>query len=362
MNGNILIQRVTSSTLEIDLLGNIIAEYYAEKTPNHPTGPNAIKIQGIDVLHHQPHQMSTGDFLAFSAYATVFEDWYSSDVDPLAPRTDVPVMVDELIQYDRDGNVKWTWDALDYLDPDRIGYDTFWSFWWGRGFPGHMDWSHGNGISYHEPDDSILASFRNLSATVMIDRESKDIKWLLGRHEGWPAHMQDKLLTPVGELMWPGYSHNPRITEAGTVIMFDNRAHGGPFLAFEETLPLLQRFSRAVEFEVDPVAMTVRQVWTSGDTQESDSCYTDAMGDAWRLPITGNRLVIHAFCVPLDPRLYERQGDTWSFYPFGGRVLEYEGLQEVFRAEIYDRDDLFQWEIYGGFRTHGFHQLKSSAN
>lgn len=29
------------------------------------------------------------------------------------------------------------------------------------------------------------------------------------------------------DLLWPGYQHNPRMTHAGTVILFDNRAHGG---------------------------------------------------------------------------------------------------------------------------------------
>lgn len=359
LNGNLMIQRVTASTIEIDLMGNIIREYFAEKTLNPPKGPQAIQLKGIEVLHHQPHQMSSGDFLAFSAYSADFPEWYSSDTDPMAVRQDTKVVVDEVIIYDRTGAVKWTWDALDYLDPNRIGYDTFWSFWNSRGFPGHTDWTHGNGLSYFAPDDSVLASFRNQSAILKIDRQTKEIKWLLGRHAGWNNDIREKLLTPVGDLLWPGYSHNPRMTEQGTVIMFDNRANGGPLLAFEEKVRVPERFSRAVEFEIDEDARTVRQIWSSGDEKTEDSCYSDAMGDAWRLPKTDNRLVIYAFCVPQAEKLYANGNSDWSFFPFGGRVVEYNGSSEVFRVEISDPDNIIQWEVYGGFRSPGLYHTTS---
>ena len=354
--GTLLIQRVTASTLEIDMLGNVLTEYYAEKTVDKPTAEDAVLIKDVEVMHHQPHQMATGDFLAFSAYATVFENWYSSETDPDAPRADIPMVVDKLIQYDREGNVKWSWDVMDYLRNDRFGQTTFWNFWNRRGFPKHMDWSHGNGLSYYAPDDAVLAAFRNFSAILKIDRKSGDIQWLLGRHDGWSEYIQDKLLTPVGDLMWPGYSHNPRMIDIGTVIMFDNRAHGGPVLAFEETTPIPERFSRAVEFKVDQENMTVEQIWTSGDTAGEDPCYSDAMGDAYRLPETGNRLVVFAFCSRLDPKAFKYEGRNWNDYVYGGRIFEYDGAEQVFRADVYDRDHLFQWEVYGGFRSPGFYE------
>ena len=365
LNGNILMHRTDFSTIEIDLLGNTVRQFYAEDRPFPPPEDlEAIPIKGQQTLHHQPHQMPNGDFLAFSANGYLVEDYYSSDTDPDAPRKDAMVMADTVVQLTPEGEQVWSWNTIDYLDPFRLGYDTFWSYWWVRGFDQYMDWTHANGLSYDESDDSILVSLRNQSAILKIDRQTKNIKWILGRHDGWSEALQDKLLTPVGDLLWPGYQHNPRMTHSGTVILFDNRAHGGA-MAFEERLPVHRNFSRGVEYEVDEKTMTVRQVWTSGDTQGDEPCYTNAMSDAWHLPATDNRLVIHAFCLPLLEGISEDDMDptvrVTSDLPYGGRILEYAGDEIVFRADVVDPYELVQWEVYGGFRSPGIYHTAGEA-
>ena len=215
-NGNILMHRADFSTTEIDMLGNVVRQYYAEDRPlPPPDNPDAIPIKNQQTLHHQPHQMPNGDYLAFSANAYLIEDYYTSDVDPDAPRKDAMVMADTVVQFNEAGEQVWSWNTMDYLDPFRIGYDTFWSYWWVRGFDQHVDWTHANGLSYDASDDSILVSLRHQSAILKIDRKTKAIKWILGNHKRWPEHLQDKLLTPVGDLLWPGYQHNPRMTPCG---------------------------------------------------------------------------------------------------------------------------------------------------
>jgi len=364
MNGNILMHVTDFSTIEIDLLGNIVRQFYAEERPYPPpTNPNAIPIQGLQTLHHQPHEMPNGDFLAFSANGYLVEDYYSSDRDPDAPRADKMVMADTVVQLTPQGKIVWSWNTFDYLDPFRIGYGTIDSYWWVRGFDQHMDWTHGNGLSYDPVDNSVLVSLRNQSAILKIDRESKQIKWILGRHEGWPARLQDKLLAPVGDLMWPAYQHNPRMTSAGTVILFDNRAHGAA-RPFEKPLALEKSFSRGVEYQVDEENMTVRQIWTTGDEQGDDPCFSTAMSDAWRLPVTGNHLVIYAFCLPLIEGVSQNNMDETKRViddlPYGGRIVEYAGDDIVFRAEIVDQYDLLQWEVYGGFKSPGIYNESGS--
>ena len=359
-NGNILMHRADSSSIEIDLLGNVVRQYYAEDRPfPPPDNPDAVAIAGMQTLHHQPHQLPNGDFLAFSANGYLVEDYPTSETDPDAPRADQMVMADTVVVLTPEGEVVWSWNTMDYLDPFRIGYDTFWSYWWVRGFPDHADWSHGNGLSHYEADDSFLVSLRNQSAILKIDRKTGDIKWILGRHDNWSEELQAKLLTPVGDLMWPGYQHNPRMTHAGTVILFDNRAHGGA-MPFEEVGPLEAMFSRGVEYEVDEENMTVRQIWTTGDTQGDDPCFSYAMSDAWRLPETDNRLVIFAFCTPLVEGATQDVMDSTrratDEFPYGGRVVEYAGDDVVFRAEIEDEHDMMQWEVYGGFKSSGLYQ------
>ena len=83
LNGNIMMHRFDSSTIEIDLLGNTIRQFYAEERPFPPPEEvNAIPILGQQTLHHQPHQMPNGDYLAFAANGYLVEDWYTSENDP----------------------------------------------------------------------------------------------------------------------------------------------------------------------------------------------------------------------------------------------------------------------------------------
>ena len=354
-NGHILMHRADFSAVEIDLLGFTHKQFYAENRPlPPPENPDAVAIKGQQTLHHQPYEMPNGDFLSFGANAYWIEDYYTSDSDPEAPRKDQWVMADTVIQFSPDGEIQWSWNTMDHFDPFRIGYDTFWAYWWVRGFDKHVDWTHANGVSYDERDDSVIVSLRNQSAIIKIDRKTNEIKWILGRHDNWPDYLQTKLLQPVGELLWPAYQHNPRVTHTGSIILFDNRAHGGA-LAFEQRLPIVEGFSRGVEFVVDEESMTVRQVWASADKPSEDSCYTNAMSDAWLLPETGNHLVIHAFCLPVDKITTEDSMDETrrspGDFPYGGRILEFNGDDEVLRIEVSDPNDLLQWEVYGGFRT-----------
>jgi hypothetical protein len=366
-NGNILMHRANFSTLEIDMLGNTVREYYAQGRPYPaPENPEAIAIEGIQTLHHQPQQLPDGNYLAFSANGYLFEDWPSSPSDPDAPRKDQMVMADTVVIFNPEGEIIWSWNTRDHLDTSRIGYDTFNSYWWTRGFPDHADWSHGNGLSYYAADDSILVSLRQQLAVIKIDRKTQEIKWILGRHDHWPERLHDKLLTPLGEpFLWFGYQHNPRYTPKGNVIMFDNRAHGAR-MPPEPRLPFQENFSRAVEFAVDEEAMTVRQVWTTGDVQGSTPCFANGMSEAWRLPQTDNRLVVFSFCAPLLEGVTEdimdpcRRAPDDLPYP-GGPVREYAGDDVVFEVRAKDPDDLLQWEIYGGFRSPSMYARQSPS-
>ena len=360
-NGNILMHRTDFSAVEIDMLGFVKNQYYAEQRPYpKPENPDAVPIHGIQTLHHQPHQMPNGDFLSFSANAYPIENYISSENDPLAPRKDAMVMADTVMQFTPEGEVVWRWNTMDYLDPFRIGYDTFWAYWWVRGFDQHVDWTHANGVSYDASDDSVLISLRNQSAVLKIDRSTGDIKWILGRHDNWPPSLESKLLTPAGPgpFMWQAYQHNPRVTSKGTVILFDNRAHGGA-MPFEERPPAYKGFSRGVEYLVDESAMTVRQVWASSDGSEDYACFTNAMSDASRLPKTDNRLVIHAFCLPRDEGMTEDEMDETrrapGDFPYGGRILEFSDGEVVLWIDVVDPNDLIQWEVYGGFRNSGLY-------
>ncbi len=354
-NGNLLVHTTDFRAIELDLLGNEVASWYAEKRPEgpHPTG---IPILGAQTLHHQPHEMPNGHFLAFTANARQIDDYYTSLTDPDAPRRPTMVMGDTVVEYTRSGEVVWSWNAFDHLDPYRVGYNTLDVYWHTRGFPHHADWTHCNGLSYDERDDSVMISARHQDAMLKVDRETGQIKWILGEHTDWPERLQPKLLQPVGDLRWPYHQHNPRLSHRGTVVAFDNGCYGAR--PPRPVLPLEQTFSRGVEFEVDEAAMTVRQAWASAHALTEDTVNSWAMSDAHRLPTTDNMLVIYAIDVIRRPGLtyeeFEPCLPSVSQFPHGARIREYtrttpaEVLFEVF---VRDPDEVIQWEVYGGLRA-----------
>ena len=330
-NGNLLFHQTDYRTLEVDLLGNVVTEWFAEDRPfPPPANPDAVPIEGAQTLHHQPLETPDGTFMSFSANAREIENYYTSEYDPDAPRETAMVMGDDIIEFNRAGEQLWRWSTWDHLDPFRIGYELTESYWPVRGFPGHLDWTHGNGLEYDPRDDSVIINLRHQDALIKIDRKSGEIVWILGEHTDWPGHLQDKLLQPVGEpFRWVYHAHNPRLTDSGSIILFDNgKFQARPFREF--SLPE-DTYSRTVEFEVDEEAMTVRQLWASHDRVTPDNCYSFAMGDAHWLPLSGNILVVDSICD------YRWKGLTQNEHDYSkrhisdvihwGRVREYRGRE-----------------------------------
>lgn len=195
-NGNLLFHQTDFRTLEVDVLGNTVTEWYAAERPfGKPDNPEAVPIQNAQTIHHQPLETPQGTFLSFSANARQVENYYTNEYDPDAPRKTQWVMGDDVIEFDRDGNELWRWSTWDYLDPFRVGYDLTGAYWPVRGFPDHLDWTHGNGLEYDPRDDSIIINLRLQDALFKIDRKSGEIVWILGEHTDWPEELQEKLLT-----------------------------------------------------------------------------------------------------------------------------------------------------------------------
>lgn len=350
-DGNILFHRADSRTLEIDLLGNVVNQWYAARNPEL-TSSNGT---GIDVqtLHHQPHEMPNGNFLALTANARLVKDYYDDSFD-LSKRRDRMVMGDDIVEIDRKtGAVLWRWSAWDHIDPFRIGYETTNAYWPTRGFPDHADWTHGNGVSYDPSDDSVLVSFRGQEAILKIDRKSREVKWILGRPGGW-GKLESKVLRPVGQpFLWPSHQHNPHISAFGTIVVYDNG-----FLRARPPEPWMvpeKSFSRGVEYKVDEKNMTIRQVWSSHDGPDPDSCFSWAMSDAQRLPKTGNIFIVDAICADRERGLGvdESASDKYlSEVPSYGRIREYDhATKEVlFEVIVEDPNELTAYEVFGGLR------------
>ena len=104
-DGNILFHRADSRTLEIDMLGNVVNQWFAARNPEITSSAGvAIDVQ---TLHHQPHEMPNGNFLALTANARMVKGYYDDAFD-LSKRRDRMVMGDDIVEIDRKtGKVLW---------------------------------------------------------------------------------------------------------------------------------------------------------------------------------------------------------------------------------------------------------------
>ena len=363
-NGNLFYHHVDFRSVEIDMCGNVVRTFFADKRPFGPVEePGAI---GIDAqsLHHQPHEMPNGNYLALTANAKEIENYYTSETDPDAPRSAQKVVGDKIVEFTPEGEIVWDWNTFDHLDIWRYGYLLMEVYWHTRGFPGHYDWTHGNGVSYDPYDDSVLISLRHQDAVVKIDKKTKEIKYILGDHQGWEGDFKEKLLTRTSDFRWHYHGHNPRVTGENTFVMYDN----GVIRAMppDPIKPPHECFARAVEYEVNLETMEVSELWTSSDDEDSDRVVSFAMGDAHRLE-NGNMMVIDSVCLPEHEQLNRRvaaedltwqqkRRDVWhpADFPLWGRVREmkHDASREVL-LEVHVRHprELITWECFGGTRA-----------
>jgi len=345
--GTILYQ-YNEGIVEIDLLGNEIAHWYASGLWDGPSSDPLVTVD-TDVFHHQAIELPSGDILTLGTEAREFENYPTSVTDRNAPRNTIHVVGDVVVQFRRDGSIARQWKMLDVLDPYRLSYDSLGRFWNREGYEfiegGTRDWSHGNGVVPDPRDDGIVVTLRHQDAAVKLNRDGQ-LVWILGDPAGWSEPFQPYLLRPEGELEWPYHLHAPQITADGNLMVFDN----GNFRAIppERPVPHANNYSRAVEYAIDEEAMTVRQVWAYGGPG-GDMFYVPFLGDADRLPLTGNVLInagghlVDADGVPTNNVIAARK---WArlFEVTGG-----ESPETVFELVLDHGEDVSEisgWTIY----------------
>lgn len=347
-NGNILFCTADFRLMEIDWLGNTVNQWYAKNSPEgHDEGI------AVDVLtfHHEIDELPDGNILVLSSEVKEIDSYYTSEYDAQAPRKRQKVMGDVIIEFDRQsGEVVWEWRAFDHLDPFRIGFETFSNYWVRRGFPETVDWSHANNLLYDESDDSLLVNFRYQAAAMKIDRKTKEILWIFGEPTGW-GDLSEKLLQPEGAIEWPYHQHSPSVTPNGTLLLYNN----GNYEArpFRKPADVEATYSRAVEYAIDPQAMTVKQVWQS-EEMAPDRVISIAMGDADWLPETENVLV--AYGALLTPESLGKVGwESSSRQQFSQwtRLREYKRSnppEVVFEVVMKSDDPQMGWTLFGAER------------
>ncbi len=252
-NGNLLLRVGYKRAVEMDMLGNVVAQWHAARYSDPAAvdkGPRgSIPVQ-TETFHHEIQQMPSGNLLTLSTEMRRLD--YPTEVKPGAPRKTAHVVGDVGVEFARDGSIVNEWKLMDMLDPERIGYDSLlpiWDWAYPQADGGTKDWSHGNSVFYDSADNSIIVSLRHQDAVVKFSRDTGRLVWILGTHKGWRDPWKRFLLEPQGPLEWPYHQHAAKTTVRGTVMLFDNgNARAWPFDAPWEAK---DTYSRAVEYAVD---------------------------------------------------------------------------------------------------------------
>lgn len=241
-NGNFYFgDQNTNRIYEIDMAGEIL---------------NAWDMPGFG-FHHQVLEMPNGNFVL------------------TAHNRSISTVEDHLIEIDRtSGAIVDVWDLRESLDQDRQTWTD-----------NAVDWVHLNAVEYDENDDTIIVSGRT-QGVIKLNRDN-EVVWILAPHRGWDTagdgtDLTTRLLQPLDAggtaitdpavlegdanhpaFEWNWYQHAPLVMPDGNVMLFDNgdnRNYGG-----------VPTYSRAVEYEIDEVAMTVRQAWQYGKERGTET-------------------------------------------------------------------------------------------
>jgi arylsulfate sulfotransferase len=235
---------------------------------------------------------------------------------------------DQLIEIDRSsGEIVSEWDLRQVLDVSRRSYPP----------TTDNDWFHMNAVWYDESDGGLIISGRN-QGVVKVSADN-DLVWILAPHRGWgqagvdgTGHdTSDYLLTavnatgtPYGAAVqqgdaaaagfdWGWGQHASMILPNGNIFIFDNGLNRNFALGGSE-------FSRGVEYVVDEMAMTVKQVWHYGESRGAEF-RSPIISDVDYLPETGNRLIMPGIIPGASPRALVTE-------------VSFPGKQVVFEAQI----------------------------
>jgi len=282
-NGNLIFlgvgpNRIDTMAVEINMLGRVLSIWPSPKL-------------GIGAAHADLAEIPTpgGDGPILTAGLELREiAGYPGDKT-------YSVVGDTIIEFSRAGDVTYELSLLDVLDPYRIVSPDFHSGFWGGIYGiGTKDWAHVNAVSWDPSDDAYLVSARHQDVVFKVARDGT-LLWVLGADDpmtpgddSWPY-----LTLLQGTL--PSHMHAAKMLPDDHVLMFDNASASG--------------HSRAVEYAIDPDALTASEVWSYQDPAFDPPVFSAIVGDADRLP--GGNVLIDFGAIDPDPETIDLNG-AWA--------------------------------------------------
>ena len=308
-NGNILVAG-RNTIYELDMIGKLL---------------NITEINSNYGIHHDVLELPNGDLLLCvgtrDAYIESGGETILSDSD-------------FMIHFDRkQSKVIKEWDLAKHLDVDRRvtinqAQNVF----------TNGDWLHMNSLEFNERDSTIIVSGRN-QGLIKVTWDDK-LKWIMSPKKNWGKSgrkgkgydTKPYLLTAINQegkpynkdiqngvksaedFDFPWGPHAPFLMPNGNIVVFDN----GPYRNYGND----NKYSRAVEYQVNENNKTFQQVWEYGKARGFDF-FSGIVSDVDLLSETKNILVTSGF---ISPRNVHR-----------AKVVEVstENNKEVFEATIF---------------------------
>lgn len=357
-NGNLFYstENKGSNTYEIDMLGNVINEWFAAGVSDQEAGENVFPVN-TDTFHHEIRQMKSGNFIGLGLEVRRDED-YPLEYPPGTKRGPANLACDVIIEFAPDGSTLREYSLADLMDYERLGEGSLMQGFYSRLYEDVFDSTslpydvtHANALHYIEEEDAVIVSSNHWCALFKIDMKTGEIKWILGDPEGWSEELSAKLLTPKGDLTWPCHQHGVELTAKGDILIYDNG--GGRYIPPQTPMNPDERFSRAVEYRVDEENMTVEEIWNYGPGQER--FVSPFISDADELPQTGNILITDGgrFMDSDGNPVPEFGGHQWA------RILEVTGDQEPKKLwELTIKDPEVRYSVYRAQRLKSLYPKK----
>ncbi|MCA9772059.1 MAG: aryl-sulfate sulfotransferase [Myxococcales bacterium] len=305
--------RVGNAPLEIHRLanGNLFwgGQNYAEEIDMYGASQRYFDIAdigptGIDSMHHDFQILPNGNYLTLSTEAREISGYPGGETHT--------VVGDVIVEFDQDLDIVQEWKLLDLLDPYRTppGFNNpFWAALYG---PESKDWTHTNSVVYDATDDTMVLSVRHQDIVIKMTRDDPpSLAWVIG--EDFPGSAGDDawpFLELVGPGAYPNHQHAAEVLPNGHILLYDNGESTG--------------VTRAVEYALDPVGMTMTQAWAWIDPDYSPPLFAPFVGDVDLLP-NGNVLYFDGALVDLPvPVLNPISLRVCEFNPYTSEKL-FEG-------------------------------------